>query len=253
MNFEKKLSLMKQGGEILKIIFEEIKEKTKAGISTLYLDEFSQKLFNKFQVKSAFKGYKPDFSTKPYPANICVSLNEIIVHGIPRKNIFIKDGDIVKIDIGIIYKGLYLDAATTIGIGHISKEAENLILATKQALINAINISKEDYYIEDLGEEIEKIIEKKYNFKVIKNLCGHDIGEYLHGDLQIFNFKQKEKKCPIKRGMIFTIEPMASISSNYGIQINDFEFKTEDNSISTHFEITLAVLGEDNIVLTNIL
>ncbi len=126
-------------------------------------------------------------------------------------------------------------------------------MATKEALINAISISKEGYYIEDLGEEIEKIIEYKNNFKVIKNLCGHDIGEYLHGDLQILNFKQNKRNKPIKKGMIFTIEPMASLSSNYGVQINDFEFKTEDNSISSHFEVTLAVLGESNIVLTNIL
>jgi methionyl aminopeptidase len=253
MSFEEKIDLMKKGGEILRLIFEELKDKTKAGITSFYLDNLAQKLFNKFKVKSAFKEYKADFSNKPYPANICVSLNEIIVHGIPRKNQFIKEGDIIKLDMGIIYKGLYLDAAITIGVGSISKEAENLIMATKEALINAISISKEGYYIEDLGEEIEKIIEYKNNFKVIKNLCGHDIGEYLHGDLQILNFKQNKRNKPIKKGMIFTIEPMASLSSNYGVQINDFEFKTEDNSISSHFEVTLAVLGESNIVLTNIL
>ena len=250
--FEEKIKIMKEGGEILKEIFEELEKYIKPGISTFEIDKKAESLFEKHKVKSAFKGYKPDFAKKPFPGNICISLNEIVVHGIGKKEEKIKEGDIVKLDIGIAYKDLYLDAAKTIGIGKISQRAENLIKATKEALINAINIAKPCNTLGDIGYIIEKTI-NSYNFKVIKNLCGHDIGEYLHGDLQVLNFGERGKGIKLKKGMIFTIEPMASIGSEYAVQINDFEFKTADNSLSSHFEITLAILEDNNLVLTKIL
>ncbi|GIW66343.1 MAG: methionine aminopeptidase [Candidatus Parcubacteria bacterium] len=252
MEFERKIEIMKEGGDILKNIFFELINFTKAGISTLDLDKKADELFNLFNVKSAFKNYQPDFANKPFPANICVSLNEIIVHGIPNNQTFIQEGDLVKLDIGIIYKNLYLDSALTIGIGKIEDNYQKLIGTTKLALINAINVAKEGYYLGDIGYQIENTIESR-NFKVIKNLCGHDIGEYLHGSLQILNFGKPKTGKKIKRGDIFTIEPMASISSNNAIPLNEFEFITDDNSVSAHFEVTLAILGKENIILTDIL
>lgn len=253
MNLEQKIEIMKEGGEILKKIFAELINYLRPGINTLFLDEQAEKLFKMFKVKSAFKNYRPDFANRPYPANICVSLNEIVVHGIPKRDKIIKEGDIVKLDIGIIYKNLFLDSALSIGIEPISSKYKKLILVTKEALINAVKVAKENCYLGDIGYVIQETIEVKNNFKTIKNLCGHDIGEYLHGNLQILNFGQPKTGRKINKGDIFTIEPMASISSNYALQINDFEFKTQDNSFATHFEITLAVLGENNLILTDIL
>ncbi|GIW65963.1 MAG: methionine aminopeptidase [Candidatus Parcubacteria bacterium] len=252
MDFEKKIEIMKEGGDILKKIFVELINYIKPGIDTLSLDNKAEKLFKLFKVKSAFKNYKPDFSDLPYPANICVSLNEIIVHGIPSKEVIIKEGDLVKLDIGIVYKDLFLDSALTITVGSVDRIYKKLVQATKMALIKAIKVACEGYNIGDIGYQIEKTI-SEYNFKVIKNLCGHDIGEYLHGNLQILNFGKPKTGKKIIRGDIFTIEPMASISSDLGVSINDFEFKTNDNSWASHFEVTLAVLGSDNIVLTDIL
>lgn len=248
MNFEKKIEIMKEGGEILKKIFDELLNEIKIGIKTKVIDEKTEKLLKKFKVKSAFKGYKPSFSKKQYPSNICISLNEEIVHGIPS-DVMIKDGDVVKVDLGIIYKNFYLDSAFTIGIGNIDEKNKKLIEVTKEALFNSLNFAKENYSLGDIGYIIQETIENN-GFKVIKNLCGHDIGEYLHGDLQILNFGKRGYGAKIKKGMIFTIEPMASISSNYAIQINDFKFITSDNSTSAHFEVTIAVLGKENLILT---
>ncbi len=250
--FEKKIEIMKRGGEILRNIFEELKKFIKPGVDTLTIDEKAANLFEKFKVKSAFKNYKPDFSSKPYPGNICLSINEIIVHGVPSKNKIIKEGDLLKIDIGIIYENLYLDAATTLIIGDTDEINKKLVEATKKALLNAIKIAKAGGRLGDIGYSIQKTIQES-GFKVIKNLCGHDIGEYLHGNTQILNFGKPKTGKLIKKGMIFTIEPMASISSEYAVQINDFEFKTLDNSNSAHFEVTLAILDKDNLILADIL
>jgi len=251
-SFEEKIKIMKEGGRILKEIFEELKNYIKPGISTLEIDNKAGELFEKFNVKSAFKGYKPEFSNVSYPANICLSLNEIIVHGIPLKKRIIKEGDILKIDIGIVYKELFLDAATTLIIGETTEINKKLVKITKESLLKAIEVAKPKNTLGDIGYTIQKHIEEN-GFKVIKNLCGHDIGEYLHGNLQVLNFGKPKSGQVLKRGMIFTIEPMASISSEYAEQINDFEFKTIDNSISAHFEVTIAILEEDNLVLADIL
>lgn len=251
-NFYEKIKIMKEGGDLLKKIFQEIEENIKPGVTTLEIDRKAGELFVRYDVKSAFKGYKPDFAKKPFPQNICISLNEIVVHGIAKKNQIIKEGDLVKIDIGIIYKNLYLDAAKTISVGKVSKKRELLVEATKKALINAIKVAKEGNTLGDIGFVIQNTIES-YNFKVIKNLCGHDIGEYLHGNLQVLNFGEKGKGLKLKKGMIFTIEPMASFSSEYAFQINDFEFKTSDDSPSAHFEVTIAILKENSLILTEIL
>lgn len=253
MPFEKKIEIMLAGGKILRTIFADLIQLVKVGTNTYFLDQQAEKLFKLFKVKSAFKNYRPDFASHPYPANICVSLNEIIVHGLPSKKTVIKDGDIVKIDIGIIYKNLFLDNALSIGVGNLDDNYRNLIQVTKKALLNSLDVAKENNYFGDIGYTIQKTIEKDNNFKVIKNLCGHDIGEYLHGNLQILNFGKKKSGRKIEKGDIFTIEPMASLTTNYAVQINDFEFKTSDNSYSAHFEVTLAVIGKENLILTNIL
>jgi len=251
-SFEEKIQIMKEGGIILKEIFLELKKYIKPGISTLEIDNKAYELFKKFKVESAFKGYQPNFSSIPYPGNICLSLNEIIVHGIPSKERILKKGDILKVDMGIIYKGYFLDAATTLIIEDTNEINRKLVETTKESLFKAIEVAKPKNTLGDIGYAIQKHIEEK-GFKVIRNLCGHDISEYLHGNLQVLNFGKPKSGRILKKGMIFTIEPMASISSEYAEQINNFEFKTLDNSISVHFEVTIAILETDNLILADIL
>lgn len=251
IDFEKMIETMQEGGKILEAIFYELEALIKPKTPTLKIDKKAGDLFKKFKVKSAFKGYKPEFSKKTYPNNICISLNETIVHGLARKDKILQEGDLVKLDIGIVYKNFYLDAAKTIGVGEISLQKQRLIQATREALDKAIKTALPGHTLGDIGYIIQKTI-TSYNFKVIKNLCGHDIGNYLHGKIQVLNFGERGRGLKLKEGMIFTIEPMASISSEYGIQVNDFEFVTEDSSVSAHFEATLAILKDQNLVLTNI-
>lgn len=268
MTFGEQIKIMKEGGEILASILKTLKNKVYVGKKASELNELAEKLILKNNAEPAFKNYNPPFSKgKPYPYSLCVSINDVIVHGYPTENLIIKDGDIVKLDLGIKFKNYFTDAAITVGAGNITAEnkkakslsfgAENdksfsaLILATKNALVNAIKVAKAGNTFGDIGFEIEKTITSA-GFKPIKDLCGHDIGEFIHGDLQILNFGDPGTGEKIKPGMFFTIEPMASISSEYSKNIDNFIFKTKDGSVSAHFETTLAIAENEAIVLVPI-
>lgn len=252
MNFETKYYLMKTAGDFLAEILSNLQKELKEGVEPSYLDKLAEEMIRDFGAEPAFKGYQADFAKKPYPYTLCVSLNEVIVHGYPKKNIYLKNGDVVKLDLGIKYQGIYVDSALTSYIGEINKEEKQLIETTKNALLKAIEVALPGNTFGDIGYVIEKTI-KDSGFKVIKNLCGHDIGEYLHGELQVLNFRESRKGKKIKPFMFFTIEPMASIGSEIAIQEDDYIFKTEDNSKGAHFEVTIVTLENKNEVLTPII
>lgn len=242
---------MKTAGALLAKILLDLQKEVKEGIELKKLDDLAEEMIRSYGAEPAFKNYQPDFAKKPYPYTLCISLNEIIVHGYPEKNKFFKNGDIVKLDLGLKYEGVYVDSALTTYIGEISEEAEKLILTTKKALQNSIKIALPGNTLGDIGWIIETTIEDQ-GFKVIKNLCGHSIGEELHGELQVLNFGDPGKGKKIETGMFFTIEPMASFGSSYAESIDDYIYKTQDNSLSAHFEVTLVVLEKSCEVLTPI-
>jgi len=251
MDFDEKYNLMKEGGKILARIINELKTEAKEGQSLKELDDLAEKLILDSGAIPAFKNYKAPFASKPYPYTLCTSLNEIIVHGYPKEDIYLKNGDVLKIDLGLKYKGYFVDAAITFGIGKISEEAKYLIEFTKKALIEAIKIIKPGIKTGDIGWKIESTIEDA-ELSVIKDFCGHDIGEYLHGNLEIKNFGNPGEGKLIKAGMFFTIEPMASLGSGEVERIDDYVFKTKDDSLSSHFEVTLVVLENKAEILTPI-
>ncbi len=252
MDFETKYNLMKKAGFILTQTLMRIRDETKEGIELKKLDDLTEEIIRSFGAEPAFKNYKAPFSQKPYPYSLCVSLNDVIVHGYPKENIYFKNGDVVKLDLGVKYQGVYTDAALTFIIGEVSKEIKDLVEITKKALKNAIKVAKPGNRFGDIGWIIETTIED-VGFRVIKNLCGHDIGEYLHGDLQVLNFGDPGTGVILKPGMFFTIEPMASISSENAVAEDDYVFKTDDGSISAHFEATIVILEDGNEVLTPII
>lgn len=251
MDFEEQIVILKEGGIILTDILKSIKLAAKIGVNASDLNSLAEKLIAEAGAESAFKNYQPEFAKYPYPFALCVSVNEIIVHGFSTDDVIIKDGDVVKLDLGIKYKGFYTDAAITIGAGNISQENKKLISVVKMALQNGIKIAKAGKTFGDIGWVIESTI-LDAGFMPIKNLCGHDIGEFIHGNLQVLNYGDPGTSGKIKPEMIFTIEPMASISSDFGIQENDYIFRTQDNSVSAHFEATIAILEKETIVLTPI-
>ena len=246
---------MKKAGWILAEILKTLEKEVKEGVELKKLDDLAEEMIRDYGAEPAFKNYKAPFANSIYPYTLCVSLNEVIVHGYPEKNKFLKNGDIVKLDLGLKYQGVYVDSALTTYVGEVSEAAKSLISATKKALINALRVAKPGNTLGDIGWEIETTIEDA-GFKPIKNLCGHDIGEELHGELQVLNFGDPGKGKKISSGMFFTIEPMASFSSEYAVPVeknNDYEYKTSDNSLSAHFEVTLVILENGNEVLTPIL
>ena len=252
MDFQTKYNLMKTAGNILAQILKYLEKEVKEGVELKKLDDLAEKMIKDFGAEPAFKNYKAPFAKTKYPYTLCVSLNEIIVHGYPQEKVYLKNGDVVKLDLGIKYNGVYVDSAFTTYVGEIDEEAKNLILATKKALKNAISVALPGNTLGDIGWSIETTIEDA-GFKVIKNLCGHDIGEYLHGDLQVLNFGDPGKGKKLQPGMFFTIEPMASISSERAIAETDYVYKTEDGSLSAHFETTIVILENKNEILVPII
>lgn len=251
MDFDFQYNLMKQAGFILTQSLLILKREIKEGMELSQIDDLAATLIRDYGGEPAFKNYQAPFANKPYPYNICVSLNDVLVHGYPEKNKFIKDGDVVKLDLGVKYKGFYADAALTLTIGEVSSDVKKLIDVTCQALKNAIAVALPNNTLGDIGWIIESTIEDA-GFKAIKNLCGHDIGNYLHGDLQVLNFGNPNKGPKLKPKMFLAIEPMASFSSEMAEEVDDYVFKTSDGKVGVHFEATIVILDNKNEILTPI-
>jgi len=236
-----------ESGKILSEILFELLRNSKPGVSLVYLEKLARKLFKKYKAKPAFLGFKPD-GGPVYPATICTSVNEQVVHGIPSRYI-LKSGDILTIDSGINYKNYFADTAYTIGIGKISPIAEKLIAATRKSLENAIKQAKPSNRLGDIGFTIQETIKNK-GFSVVKELCGHGVGYQLHEEPQVLNFGQKNSGGKLLCGMVLAIEPMACTGCGRVKQLKDGTFVTIDNSLSAHFEQTIAVTRDGPLVLT---
>ncbi|GIW67536.1 MAG: methionine aminopeptidase [Candidatus Parcubacteria bacterium] len=252
MDFDTKYNLMKTAGAILAEILFNLEKEVKEGVELKKLDNLAEEMIRSYNAEPAFKNYKAPFAKSVYPYTLCISLNDVIVHGYPQEKVYFKNGDVVKLDLGLKYQGVYVDSALTTYVGEVGEEIKNLILVTKKALKNAIDVALPGRTLGDIGWCIETTIEDA-GFKVIKNLCGHDIGEFLHGELQVLNFGDPGKGKKILPGMFFTIEPMASINSENAIADDDYVYKTEDGNIGTHFEATIVILENKNEILTPII
>ncbi len=238
------IEIMAQGGRILAKVIRELKSKVEPGIATKKLDKLAQELIFNFGAKPAFKGYRG------FPANLCVAINEQIVHGAPSGR-ELKQGDILGLDLGIIYKDYYADMAVTVPIGSIEPEANRLIRVTKKALKRAIARCKPGKTIGDIGQAVQGYVEGQ-DFQVVRELCGHGIGKHLHEEPEIPNFGQRHKGPELKLGMVLAIEPMV-VMGKPGIKKgpDGFVYQTIDNSLSAHFEHTVAVTEKGPRVLTD--
>ncbi len=243
MNFEK-INAMRQGGRILGQILKKIASFTKAGVSAQELDEMAYKETLKVGATPAFLNYEG------FPASLCVSLNEEIVHGVPKKIRLFQEGDLVKLDYGILYKGYYTDAALTVPVGKISSLAKNLLEVAQGALYYATQILMPGMSTGDLGWEIERYV-KKRGFFVVKELVGHAIGKKLHEEPKLPNFGMKNKGTLLKVGDTLAIEPMISVTDTPLIKGEDgFVYKTKDGSLTAHFEHTILLTDFGAEILT---
>jgi methionyl aminopeptidase len=234
---------LRESGKILAGILKQLKEAVHPGRSTAELDRLAEELIKREGALSAFKGYKG------FPANICASLNEEIVHGIPgpRK---ISEGDIISIDLGINYHGYFTDAAITLGIGRIDLKSQKLIATAKSSLLEGIKKARIDNHLTDISCAIQSYVESK-GFSVVRQFVGHGIGKQLHEEPEIPNFGRAKEGPLLKKGMVFAIEPMVNMGTwETTILDNGWTAVTKDNLPSAHFEHTIAITDNGPEILT---
>lgn len=234
---------MREGGRVLAEILKEIKNAVEPGISTKELDRKAEALILKAGAKPAFKGYEG------FPATLCTSVNEELVHMIPSSRP-LQEGDIISLDLGLIWHDLYLDMARTVPVGEIDFEKQRLIKNTKKALRLAIKKIRPGNTIGDIGNTIQRFA-KDQGYAIAEGLCGHGIGKELHEDPKVLNTGKRHTGEKLKEGMVLCVEPMFTLGKGELITAEDkYGFKTKDNSLSAHFEDTIAVTAEGHEVLT---
>ncbi len=239
---EEEILTMKEGGSMLAETVKELQKRITPGISTKELDSFAEQFIIQKGAKPSFKGYRG------FPATVCTSLNDIIVHGIPSEKP-LKEGDILSLDIGLYYKGFHSDMAVTVPVGKVDGDALRLIKATKKALKRGIKKVREGNTLGDLGNTIERYVHKS-GFEIVYGLCGHGIGRNIHEEPNILNTGKRRKEEKMIPGVVFCIEPMLSMGSGEIKEYDDGRIGTADGSLSAHFEHTVALTEKGCVVLT---
>lgn len=237
------IRIMAEGGKILAGIVRELEEKVKPGITTKELDRVAETLILKSGGKPSFKGHQG------FPATLCTSINEEIVHAVPSER-KIKEGDILSLDLGMEYKGYHSDMAITVPVGKVSPETQRLIRITKKALKRGIKKARVGNTFGDIGNTIQRYVETQ-GFNVVKELCGHGIGKEIHEDPQILNYGKRKTGPKIKEGMVFCLEPMITVGDwNIKKGRDGCVFETADGSLSCHFEHEVAITKDGVKILT---
>ena len=241
---KREIELMKESCRLLAIVHKAMEEAIKPGISTLDIDRLGEKMIRELGCIPNFKNYHG------YPASICVSVNDEVVHGIPSKHRILQEGDIVSLDAGLIYKGYHSDAARTHAVGKISPEAQKLIDVTKQSFFEGIKMAKAGNHLYDISNAIDAYV-SQFGYGIVRDLVGHGIGTQLHEDPQIPNFAQKKRGLRLEPGMTLAIEPMINIGrADVDWLDDDWTVVTEDGSLSAHYENTILITEGEPEILT---
>ncbi len=242
----REIELMKGANRIVAEILLELREQAKEGMSTADLDRIAEDLIHKKKARPAFKGYRG------FPACVCISLNEEVVHGIPSTKRILKNGDIVGLDFGVIYDGYYGDAAYTVSIGEIPPHVEHLLRVTEQCLYEGIKAAIPGNFISDISAAIQKVAEA-HHFGIVREFCGHGIGRSLHEDPPVLNYSGNGKGARIKAGLVLAIEPMINLGTEKVKVLDDgWTVITLDGKPSAHFEHTIAITAEGPEILTRV-
>lgn len=241
---EREIGLMRESCKILAEVHARLGEAIKPGMSTLEIDTLGEKLIRSYGCVPNFLNYNG------YPASICVSVNDEVVHGIPSKDRILAEGDIVSLDAGLIYKGYHSDAARTHAVGKISEEAQQLIRVTRQSFFEGIKYAREGYHLYDISNAIDSFC-SRYGYGVVRDLVGHGIGTSLHEEPQIPNFRQWRRGMKLKAGMTLAIEPMINMG-NWQVEWleDDWTVVTRDGSLSAHYENTVLITKGEPEILT---
>ena len=240
---EREIRLMREAGAILAKVHEELHDIIRPGISTLEIDRICEKLIRGYGCKPSFLGYEG------YPASVCVSVNDEVVHGIPSKKRVLKDGDIVSLDTGVIWKGWQSDAARTWAVGDISPEAQQLIDVTREAFFEGVKNAKAGNHLNDICAAIGDYAGTR-GFGIVRELTGHGIGTEMHEDPDIRNFRMNDKGIRLRPGMTLAVEPMITLGRPEVAWLDDgWTVVTEDGSLAAHYENTILITdGEPEIL-----
>lgn len=235
---------MREAGRLLALVHEELAKHVKPGISTKELDKIGEDMIRSFGCIPSFLNYNG------FPASICISVNDRVVHGIPSKREILREGDIVSLDAGLIYQGYHSDAARTVGVGEISPEAQRLIDVTKQSFFEGMKYAREGCHLHDISGAIEDHV-VAHGYSCVRDLVGHGIGTHLHEDPQIPNFHQRRRGVLLKSGMTLAIEPMVN-EGRYDVCVleDDWTVVTEDGGLSAHYENTVLITDGEPEILT---
>ena len=244
MKSAREIELMTEAGRILEIVHEELAKALHPGMSTKDIDRLGEEVIRSYGCIPSFLDYNG------YPASICVSVNDEVVHGIPSDKRILKDGDIVSLDAGVIYKGYHSDAARTHGIGEISEEARKLIRVTRESFFEGIKYAKEGNHLFDISAAIGRYAES-FGYGVVRDLCGHGIGMNLHEAPEIPNYEMNRKGVKLKAGMTLAIEPMINLGT-WQVEWLDDEWTvvTKDHKLSAHYENTVLITEGEPKLLT---
>lgn len=241
---QREIDLMREAGKLLARVHEELGKALKPGMSTYEIDRLGEELIRGYDCIPSFLNYNG------FPASICVSVNDEVVHGIPDKKRRLQSGDIVSLDAGLIYKGYHADAARTHGIGEISTEARELIENTKNSFFEGIKMAKAGNHLHSISAAINDYVDQ-FGYGVVRDLVGHGIGKDLHEDPQIPNFRQLKRGIRLQKGMTLAIEPMINAGSHEVVWLDDdWTVVTADNSLSAHYENTILITDGEPEILT---
>ena len=240
----KEIELMREAGRLLEIVHDEMAKMIRPGISTMDINEYGDKVIRDLGCVPNFLNYSG------YPASICVSVNEEVVHGIPRRDHILKEGDIVSLDAGLIYKGYHSDAARTHAVGKIAPEVQKLLDVTKQSFFEGIKYAKAGNHLFDISNAIDNYV-TPFGYGIVQDLVGHGIGTSLHEDPQIPNFRQKRKGIILVPGMTLAVEPMINMGT-WKVKWLDDEWTviSADHSVSAHYENTILITDGEPVILT---
>ena len=239
------IALMRESCRLLSIVHEEMAKAVRPGISTYEINRIGEEKIKKFGCIPNFKNYNG------FPAAVCVSVNDEVVHGIPNRHRILREGDIVSLDAGLIYKGYHSDAARTYGVGTVSPEAAKLMEVTKQCFYEGIRFAKAGCHLYEISAAIGDYAES-FGYGVVEDLCGHGIGTLLHEEPEIPNFRQKKRGMRLVPGMTLAIEPMIN-AGTYEVNWSEddgWTVTTKDGSLSAHYENTILITEDEPEILT---
>lgn len=238
------IALMRESCKLLADVFQNLEKAVRPGISTMDINILGDKLIRAHGCIPNFLHYNG------YPASICVSVNDEVVHGIPRKNHILQEGDIVSLDAGLIYKGYHSDMARTFGVGQVSEEATLLMERTRQSFFEGVKMAKDGNHLHDISNAIADYI-TPFGYGIVRDLVGHGIGTHLHEDPQIPNFRQIRRGPKLRAGMTLAVEPMINLGRADVCWLDDdWTVVSEDGSLSAHYENTILITEGEPEILT---